>query len=364
MKQKFSLKLLAVLLVGCFFALPGLVSAGGGTNHDPVEASASATSAVANNTSTITITAYTYRYGCPDGYTSNTPTCGDGSTSTTKVGTSGKTLGIFTSASDLTYGSTQSWGNGVHYVTTGSDGKATFTVASSAAGSKEIKIAVGDNGEMSGTETAVLNLSFTAPPAATTTPKKTTPSPSATTPAPAAEPTPPETPKVATLEVAGQPVAATETIELAAAESLVLKGTTVANGIVKLYIFSTPREVTVTADASGNWTYEVKDLESGSHHVEAEVTDPATSKTSTRATLASFTVAEPETAAVAAAPARKKTSWLIVVGAILLVVLAGTVTWWWRKRQNHPAQPPTPPAPDNNDDSTPAPPVPPVMPQA
>lgn len=345
MKQKFLLKLLILLLVGWLFVTPYSVSAGGGTNQDPVEASASATSVVANGSSTISVTVYTYRYLCPDGYNYNTPNCPDLSVSTTKVGLSGKTLGIFTSATDITYTGTQTWGNGVNYVTTGSDGKAVFSVASSGAGSKELKVALGYNGEISSNQSATLNLTFTTPPVATTTP---TPKKTTTNSAPApAEPTAPETPKVATLEVSGQVITSTETIELAATESLILKGTTVPNGIVKLYIFSTPREVTVTADASGNWSYEVKDLEAGSHHVEAEVTDPTTNKTSTRATLASFTVAEPENTVVAAAPSRNLAPWF-VAGGVLLAAVAAVGIWWWYKHRSH-AQPPSPrDGPDSN----------------
>lgn len=69
-----------------------------------------------------------------------------------------------------------------------------------------------------------------------------------------------------------------------------LSGTAVAGGTVHLYIFSKMKQATVIADSNGKWSYDLPRLPIGPHHVEAEVTDPITQKTSPRMTLVSMNI--------------------------------------------------------------------------
>ncbi len=78
-------------------------------------------------------------------------------------------------------------------------------------------------------------------------------------------------------------------------DPIILSGVTVPSGLVKLYIYSEPQEVEVTADGDGNWSYTIASIEPGDHRVEAEVTDPETGETSDRAEVLAFQVAQAET---------------------------------------------------------------------
>lgn len=177
------------------------------------------------------------------------------------------------------------------------------------------------------------------PPPPTPTPKKPTPPP-APTPAPA-----PETPKPATITIDNAVVDSTKPVEVHEDKPLVLSGKTVANGVVKLYIFSEPKTATVTADKDGNWTYSVTDLPPGDHHIESEVTDPATGRTSARASILAFTVkvaektAQTSSAPRQAASAGKSKLPLIIAGIVLLIAAASSGFWWWKKRSRVPKQP-------------------------
>lgn len=159
-----------------------------------------------------------------------------------------------------------------------------------------------------------LILAFTdLPPAPTPAPTPTptpTPSPTptpiptptpATTPAPTPEPLPPtstnpvlDTKKpIGNISINKASYKATDNPSYQHGRPISFSGVTIKNGIVKLTIHSTPRTVTVTADDKGVWQYTVSDLESGSHKVEATVTDPATNATSDTVQIAAFSVAEP-----------------------------------------------------------------------
>lgn len=73
-------------------------------------------------------------------------------------------------------------------------------------------------------------------------------------------------------------------------EPITLSGITNPSNIVKLYIFSTPREVEVVADAEGYWQYTVHELEPGDHRVEMEVYDSNRQLVSERSQIVAFAV--------------------------------------------------------------------------
>jgi len=324
-------------------------AAGGGGGQLAISPTVS--SLTVGGTATFTVTSYDYT--CPNDTSPSTQdapfTCQDGSTSQKAVSSYNPwAIAVDVSGSGNTIGGTQA---GPHYsqtVVIGNNGTVQFTVTSSVAEAKTVKIFYdypwGTSGEVSA------SLTFKAAAATPTTPTPTTPTPRTTTPAvtPTPESTPPATP-TSKLEVGGKEVTATTAVALTHDQPLVLKGTTVPNGKVKLFIFSTPREASVVADASGNWTYEVKGLESGDHHIEAEVTDPVTNKTSARATLATFSVAKP-VARIAQESTAAKTrgnAWIWIV-AVSVLILAGVGVWWYLRRRRmsrHTPSTPQPPEP-------------------
>jgi len=170
-------------------------------------------------------------------------------------------------------------------------------------------------------------------PSNTTTPKQSAPT---TAPTPGSAPVP----TIAAVTVNGKTQLPNQTFVLSQDQPLTLQGTTAPNATVKLYIFSTPREATVTADAQGHWTYNIKGLEPGAHHVEAEVTDPTTHQTSSRTTLATFTLAKSSAAATRhtiQTPSSKQHSIAWLWGAIALIILSGLAygAWqWYRHGRN------------------------------
>lgn len=315
------------ILAGLLISLPpGKTQAAG--SGPQTEFTKSAGSATADNSSSITFTLFEFYYKCVTGYNTGAETCSDGSTAQQKVGAKNLEYSIAVSGTGNTLGGTYTGPNGAPTIKTGDDGKASFTLKSSVAESKTVTMYFTELNDPNHAQNSKLDVSFSAPAAA----KKTTPAP-----APVEEVKSPDAPTTSAIEANGTAVAATDTITIKTNEGLTLKGTTVANGVVKLYIFSTPREVTTTADAQGNWSYAVFDLEAGSHHVEAEVTDPTTGKTSARATLASFTVEEPATLPPTLQQAKPKGNnlvWLLI--AVAVVLLAGGFAGWWlwkRKKQ-------------------------------
>jgi hypothetical protein len=183
---------------------------------------------------------------------------------------------------------------------------------------------------------------------------ETAPQPTATSsPAPTPTPSPipvvekPEIPTTKLVDAEGNeitPPEGSDKVSFKDKELVVISGVTIPNGIVKLYIFSEPQEAEVTADAEGNWTYTVENLEAGDHRVEVEVTDPATNETSERTEVLAFSVAQAETVEEtlatpesADAPVEEDSSSLIPVIAILgILVLAGAVGGYfvWKKRNN------------------------------
>jgi hypothetical protein len=93
--------------------------------------------------------------------------------------------------------------------------------------------------------------------------------------------TPPEAPK-ASIQVNGKTFGPGEKVFLQSNQSLKLSGKTVPNGKVTLYLFSDPQVFSTMADPEGYWEYEIASVPPGDHHIEAEVTDPVTNKTSER----------------------------------------------------------------------------------
>lgn len=73
-------------------------------------------------------------------------------------------------------------------------------------------------------------------------------------------------------------------------EGVVISGTAAPNALVTLYIFSDPVVVNVTADTNGVWSHTIRDLPAGDHHVETEISDPATKTKTKRINLASFRI--------------------------------------------------------------------------
>lgn len=67
-------------------------------------------------------------------------------------------------------------------------------------------------------------------------------------------------------------------------EILTIKGSTDPGGSVKIYIYSDPKTFIVNSDNNGNWSYQIKGLSEGEHHVEVveldkngnEITRPST----------------------------------------------------------------------------------------
>jgi hypothetical protein len=88
----------------------------------------------------------------------------------------------------------------------------------------------------------------------------------------------------------GQAVSNTDTPSFDQSKPILLSGKTVANGKVTIYVFSEPKKYSVAADETGNWSYELIGLSPGSHHVEAEVTDPKSGKTSPRTQILAFSI--------------------------------------------------------------------------
>ena len=188
-------------------------------------------------------------------------------------------------------------------------------------------------------------------PAPAPTPTASTPSStsqnSTSSSAPASETTKPNTPTTKFVDSEGNELkpAEGEKITFKDKEPIVLSGTTVPNGEVKLYIFSEPQEAAVTADEEGNGSYTIASIEPGDHRVEIEVTDPATGETSERAEVLTFSVAQAEgtdefTTANndEALTEREESNSLlitIVIVMILLAVSSGAGYWFWRKKHNN-----------------------------
>lgn len=189
----------------------------------------------------------------------------------------------------------------------------------------------GDTFSLNGSQISTATAYFEKATSTTTTTKPTT----STT--PKTEAAPPNKPTLQPIVIDGTEKKPGETIKISENEGLKLSGKTVANAIVTIYVFSEPKKYTATADKDGNWSYEVKDLPPGEHHVEAEVTDPATGKTSERANLLAFTVEKAQAAEPAAETQAKGATnslLVIIIGGLMALLIAGGWALWWYKRKS------------------------------
>ncbi|HEX8762136.1 MAG TPA: Ig-like domain-containing protein [Candidatus Saccharimonadales bacterium] len=326
MKHRIKILAAALLMTGLFVA-PFNSSKISAAGMAPYYLTLTSSGTSANAGSKIALTAYAYALKCANlVIVLQGEACSDGSTPGQSPQSNKQ---LFISASDVTVEGAVPDGD-KYYLSTGDDGKVQFTVMSASAGTRQVTVSSSYPAENGPQSVSLTFKSVTVAPAPK--PKTAAPKP---TPAPAPVPDPPKTPEAATLQIDGQDVVDKNNITVESNKPFELKGKTVANGVVKLYIFSTPREAVVTADAEGNWAYTLEGLEPGSHHVEAEVTDPATQKTSTRGTLVSFTVQEAKKVTpVSATTQSQKASktWIMwMIGALILI--AGGALWWWLNRR-------------------------------
>lgn len=162
--------------------------------------------------------------------------------------------------------------------------------------------------------------------------------------------TKPEVPVTKLLNSEGEEIESdTELAKFAENETITISGTTVANGEVNLYIFSEPQEASVVANNEGAWSYTIEDIEPGTHHVEAEVTDPATGATSDRTQVLAFEVVQSEASAQeeipeSVAPISEESSssqlgLILAVGtSVLLLALGLGGLILYRKKHPHHAE--------------------------
>lgn len=341
--MKKTLRVLMGMIIGiAMLTAPApLFAAGGGPEF---EFTASASSAKADGSSKITFNIFSYYYTCVTGYATSSTTCSDGSTPQKTAGGANLEYSVQVSGSGNSIGGTYTGPNGAPSFKINGEGKASFTLASTVAESKTVKFYFTELNDPNHAKNPATTVTFTTPPAPTP-PKKTAPAPAPTP----VEVAPPAALSTSSLVVGDQPVSDASNIVVTEEKPLVLSGKTVANGVVKLFIFSEPKEASVTADAEGNWTYTVAGLEPGAHHIEAEVTDPATSKTSARATLVAFEVAEPIAKTQVATPEKKSNKiWWFIVGGAAFLTAAGLAVWWFwlRKKLASPTLPT--PAPNSS----------------
>jgi LPXTG-motif cell wall-anchored protein len=339
MKLKYLVAVLAVLAAPLL--VPALVGAGGSTNvnYSNFSLSASKSSVTANGTDSIKFTISFFNYKCV-----NNATRIQASGCDSEGGVAGKEAVYCSTANcqKATYahakvsvsGSGNTLSSSIVYPD--ASGIGTFTLKSKAAGSKTVKLS-NEAPSASYAETSK-TVTFVAVP--TTVPKKTTTPTTApkTTPKPVSAP---KTPKLASVTIDNKAVDTNKPVEVAQNKPLVLGGKTVANGTVTLFIFSDPKTATVKADKDGNWAYSVTDLEPGDHHIESQVTDPASGKSSTRESVLAFTVkavAAPAATTPQVTPAKNSNSLLFMVGGgVVLLAAAGGGFWWRRKRKHTPS---------------------------
>jgi hypothetical protein len=292
--------------------------------HDIARFTASRSTAAADNNSAITITVFVYddAYLCANGQVRGSQydcvnTGGGGEGTPYEEPSSGRNYAIALTGSGNTLSAST--------ITTDSGGHATFSLKSSVAEAKTISLGTEPGTGAQGS----ISVTFTAAAATSAPTPKTTTKSSTPTPPPVVNPPAALTPE--SIQIDGKAVTADQKVTMQSDKSMELSGKTVLNGVVNLYVFSEPKKYTVTADKDGNWTYTVKGLEPGEHHIEAEVTDPATGKTSSRAQVLAFSVAK--AAATTAVPtqinATKKANTLTIVGAVVgtVVLLAALTTF-------------------------------------
>lgn len=124
---------------------------------------------------------------------------------------------------------------------------------------------------------------------ATTAPSTSTPKKSQA-PTPTTEPTAPTAPSLLSVKSGNTDIPTDKPMEFTEGEPITISGLTSPKAIVTIYLFSDPQKFTTTADDNGVWSYTLTNVPPGDHHIEAEVTDPTTNKTSERKQLLAFVV--------------------------------------------------------------------------
>lgn len=293
------------------------VKAGGGGEN--VDISAAPTSLSVGQTTTINV--FTYYYHCSDG--NNYLLSSDCTGSVTGKSGARDALYISVSGSGNTLSTTM--------ITTDSNGNGSATLSSSVAETKTVSVyeqslVTGGQGSLVGS----LVVTFTAAAAPVSSAPAATHVISHKTATVAVTPVP--APNVSQIEVGSQAVSSGKPVTVETRQPLVLSGKTVANGTVTLYIHSKLRTVTVKADKNGEWKYVVADLPVGSHHIDAQVTDPATKQESAKASLLDFTVKPSKRLALATTP---KNSFnplgMIALPLVIALVVIGLAVFAWRR---------------------------------
>jgi hypothetical protein len=272
---------------------------------------------------TITLALHVFDVFCQapqneNSYYSETPSCNPGYTYTEEH--PNWSMGIAVSGSGNNLSSSK--------FTPDHAGNAQVSLSSSVAEAKSVTVT--NNGGVLGTK----SITYTVPASSNPTTTKKAASPTPTPPPPVVNLPATLTPE--SIQIDGKAVTADQKVTVQSDKAMELSGKTVPNGVVSLYVFSEPKKYTVTADKDGNWTYAVKGLEPGEHHIEAEVTDPATNKTSTRGTILSFAVQAAPVIKTAVTPQKinksSDTKPLIAVATLLalLALIAGYL--WFFKR--------------------------------
>jgi hypothetical protein len=136
--------------------------------------------------------------------------------------------------------------------------------------------------------------------------------------------------KLSQLIVDGKVLDSDDTVMVPQDQALELTGTTIPSGRIMLYIFSEPHTATVAADEQGNWRYRIFGLPQGEHHVEAEVTEPATGATMPRQNLLAFAITTPVTDIqiypIARQTGRLSRLWYGLPMALILMI--GAAMYW------------------------------------
>ncbi len=344
--QKMKLTLLSattMLLVSPILFSYHQVEAAGTGWFGNVRITTSATSSNVGGSILFTIHAYDYRCtwlgapapNQPTSHMNNTPNCFEGYGNPTEESQVGQPGNVGVAGSGNTLSATS-------FVTDGA-GNAQITLSSSVAETKTFNVYSGTsatNPPVGSTTVTFNSVSVAAPqPVA---PRTTTSTPQQA--APPVEPAAPATPTV-NVSISGKSVDAGQKPIFKNNQPIVLSGQTTPNGVVTIYVFSEPRKYTTTADKYGKWTYRVVGLPPGSHHIEAEVTDPATGKTSARAQILAFSVEKAVKRIVDTASARQASSldkdsrgdMFVLAGMIaggIALVLILTVAYLWKFKRD------------------------------
>lgn len=324
------------------------LDAGGGSYTYKVYANKK--SAPADGSSTITITVNTYYYECDADYDGEGGhvTVWDPSECSEYTPSTATKYNVSTSDYPLLgklYASATGSGNTLSKSSFHtSNGYATFTIKSTVAGSKTIKVTDSEGG-YNPTWDYKETVTFTTPTASSGSGTNAT----NTTQTEEKKIEKPKAPVLNKLVVAGNELTGEglkEENHFRYSEGVTFSGTTVANGIIHLYFNSDPYETEVTADKKGAWEYTLdRDLGEGEHTLEIAVEDPKTKKISDKSKPYSFTLLAAETdtiddsvGAVEESAAYPLSFWVIIGGIVIIVAGSGIGGWlYYKKRKKNSA---------------------------